>query len=275
MWAWGLNAYGELGDGTTTDRHAPEQVPGLSGITQVDAGNTSLAVRSDGTLFDWGKGFLGDGTDSRSVTVPQPVPGLDGITQVAGVGGPTGVGHTLALRSDGTVWSWGDNADGEVGDGTVNVRLSPERLALPAVTRVAVGGQQSAAVLPDGTLLTWGYNLEGGLDIDPGIGSSPVPTPAAGLTWVTQVEFGDYYGLALSTVPAGWTRVPSLTDDTQAQASQALRAAGLFLGAVTTKADLTCDDIGLVLSQRPAAGAYASRNTSVSVTIGKLPPKCS
>jgi beta-lactam-binding protein with PASTA domain len=87
------------------------------------------------------------------------------------------------------------------------------------------------------------------------------------------VAFGDMYGLALSTVPPGYVAVPSVIGDTTAQASQALRAAGLFLRAVTTRIDPTCENIGTVMSQRPVGGSYAGRNTSVSVTIGKLPTR--
>jgi len=274
VWAWGANDYGELGDGTTTSRFTPRQVRGLSGVTQVSAGaDYTVAVRADGTVSEWGlsgNGELDGSANKKAHLTPEQVPGLSGVTQAA-----TDGFHTLALRSDGTVWSWGENSDGELGDGTRAGQASPEQLSLSGVTRVAVGPAESAAVRSDGTLLTWGSNAMGGLDINPCcFVLNPVPTPAAGLTWVTQVAFGYDYGLALSTVPAGMVAVPDVTGETQAQASQALRAAGLFLGGVTTRADLSCDNIGLVLSQRPGAGAYASRGTSVSITIGKLPPKC-
>jgi alpha-tubulin suppressor-like RCC1 family protein len=274
VWAWGLNANGQLGDGTKTDHLTPEQVPGLSGITQVAAdAYESFAVRSDGTVLDWGYGYLGDGTGIRSVTGPQPVPGLGGVRQVAS--GEWNAGHTLALRFDGTVMAWGENESGEVGDGTTSARLSPVQLPLSSVTQVAADQTESAAVRSDGTLLTWGEGTYGELGRVPAVAVSPVPLPADGLTWVTQVALGDDYTLAVSTAPAGYVPVPNVVGDTQAQASQALSAAGLFLGAVTTRADLTCDSIGLVLSQGQAAGSYVSHGTPVSVTIGKLPPKCS
>jgi serine/threonine-protein kinase len=81
------------------------------------------------------------------------------------------------------------------------------------------------------------------------------------------------YGLALSTLPAGLVPVPSVTGDTQAQASQDLQAAGLALGTVGSALDPTCDNIGTVMSQRPAAGSYAPRGTRVSITIGKFNPR--
>jgi alpha-tubulin suppressor-like RCC1 family protein len=275
VWAWGSNLYGELGDGTTTDRHAPRQVRGLSGITQVSAGlYYTVAVRSDGTVWAWGLNGNGELNGSANKTVhptAEQVPGLSGITQVA-----TDGFHTLALRSDGTVWSWGTNDHGEVGDGTTATRFSPVPLSLSGVTQIAVGGgSASAAVRSDGTLLTWGDNARGGLDISTccHLSLNPVPTPAAGLTFVSQVAFGDEYGLALSTLPAGLVPVPSVIGDTQAQASQDLQAAGLALGTVGSALDPTCDNIGTVLSQRPAAGGYAPRGTHVSITIGKPNPR--
>jgi alpha-tubulin suppressor-like RCC1 family protein len=269
VWAWGQNGGGGLGDGTTTDHLTPERVPGLTGITQVFASGVSFAVRSDGTVLDWGFGFLGDGMQARSLATPTAVPGLTGITQVASDGG-----HTLALRSDGTVWAWGFNADGEVGDGTTNLRLSPEPLALSGITRVAAGEQTSAAIRSDGMVLTWGEDPKGGLDTSTCcLEANPTPAPAVGLTSVSQVAFGEQYGLALSVIPPGYVKVPSVIGDTQAEASQDLQAAGLALGTVGSALDPTCDNIGTVFLQRPAAGTYAARGTRVSITIGKYNPR--
>ena len=182
--------------------------------------------------------------------------------------------HTLALRSDDTVWSWGTNDHGEVGDGTTNTRLSPEQLSLSAVTQIAAGSETSAAIRSDGTLLTWGDDLKGGLDISTCcLSINPTPTPAIGLTWVSQVAFGEGYGLALSTIQSGLVAVPSVIGDTQAQASQDLRAVGLALGTVGSALDPTCGNIGTVMSQRPGAGNYALRGTHVSITIGKFNPR--
>jgi alpha-tubulin suppressor-like RCC1 family protein len=273
VWAWGSNLYGELGDGTTTDRLTPKQVRGLSGITQVSAGlYYTLAVRSDGTVWAWGLNGNGelDGSANKTVHLsPEQVPGLSGITQVA-----TDGFHALALRSDGTVWSWGTNDHGEVGDGTTKARLSPEPLSLSAVTQIAVGSEMSAAIRSDGTLLTWGDDNTGGLDLSTVRWSvNPTPSPAIGLTWVSQVAFGEGYGLALSTIPSGLVAVPSVIGDTQAQASQDLQAAGLALGTVGSALDPTCDNIGTVMSQRPGAGSYALHGTHVSITIGKFNPR--
>jgi hypothetical protein len=274
VWAVGHNTDGQLGNGSTADDFSPAPVPGLTGITQVSAGAYyTVAVRSDGTVRAWGlngNGELDGSANKTAHPAPEQVPGLSGITQVA-----TDGFHTLALRPDGTVWSWGTNDHGEVGDGTTATRFSPVPLSLAAVTQIAAGSATSAAIRSDGTLLTWGDDNSGGLGTSAccRLSVNPVPAPAAGLTFVSQIAFGEMYGLALSTLPAGLVPVPSVIGDTQARASQDLQAAGLALGTAGSALDPTCNNIGTVLSQRPAAGSYAPRGTHVSITIGKPSPR--
>ena len=107
VWAWGFNTYGELGDGTTTNRFSPVQVSGLTDVVAVAAGlSHGLALKSDGTVWAWGpnsNGQLGDGTTTNRSS-PVRVSGLTGVVAVAG-----GQYHSLALKYDGTVVAWGLN----------------------------------------------------------------------------------------------------------------------------------------------------------------------
>lgn len=174
VWAWGGNGEGNLGDGTTVSHLVPEQVPGLAGIAQVAADTASFAVSDGGTLFSWGSntfGMLGTGTSAQYTVSPAPVPGLTGVTQVA----TDGV-STLALREDGSVYSWGNNLCGELGDGTTTARSTPELIDQGPITQVAVGetflfSGFSAAIEPNGTLLTWGCNGDG--QLGQGVGAAP------------------------------------------------------------------------------------------------------
>ncbi len=119
LWAWGSNAYGQLGDGTRTDRLSPIQV--LTGVTAMAGGGyQTLALKTDGILWAWGGndyGQLGDGTTMDRVS---PVQVLTGVAAVAGGGT-----HTLARKTDGSLWAWGDNRYGQLGDGTTADRLTP------------------------------------------------------------------------------------------------------------------------------------------------------
>jgi alpha-tubulin suppressor-like RCC1 family protein len=200
VWAWGANVYGQLGDGTTTDRSSPVQVSSLSGIVAVDAGAIhSIALKGDGTVWVWGAnahGQLGNGTTSWAATsTPQQVSGLSDVTAIA-----AGRYHNLAVKSDGTVWAWGYNGTGQVGDGTTTTpRTSAAQVgSLTGVVAVAGGYSHSLALKSDGTVWAWGDNQGGQL----GNGSttaSTTPVPCGALTGVSRIRAGDGHSLALKT----------------------------------------------------------------------------
>jgi hypothetical protein len=271
--AWGGNVDGQLGDGTTTQRRTPVQVPGLTGIVQVSATGPSFAVRNDGAVFAWGSaafGALGLGATPNLAT-PTRIPGLSGITHLV-----SGNDHVFAQASSGTIYAWGDNDDGQLGDGTTTSRSTPGVLSLGGVTTIVAGPGASAAIRSDGTLLTWGNNSEGELGNGTCcIASNPVPAQVTSLASVSQVAVGTMWMLAVGTQasppPPRFAVVPDLSGDTRAQASQALQAAGLVLGSVSTVIDNTCNHRGTVMRQTPAAGAQVSFGSAVSITIGGPP----
>src|SRR5229473_2963970 len=117
-WAWGGNDNGQLGDGGTTipwGRPTPIWVQNLRGAIAVAGGDHhSLAVKNDGTVWAWGSnhyGELGNGSIQLVSAVPVQVQNLSGVTAVA-----AGDAYGLALKNDGTVWAWGLNEWGELGD---------------------------------------------------------------------------------------------------------------------------------------------------------------
>lgn len=163
--AWGRNGEGQLGDGTTDDAHQPVAVQGLSGVVDLAAGvRHSLAVLGDGRVVAWGNnrfGQLGNGTTDDSAT-PGFVSGLTGIAAVT-----ASASTSYALGADGTVWAWGSNVDGSLGNGDCCTDANGDFLfeatpiAIPGLSGVAqiVGSDRgAAAVLNDGTVLTWGLS---------------------------------------------------------------------------------------------------------------------
>lgn len=128
--AVGANNSGQLGDGTTTERRSPVLVSGLAGVTSVTADEfTSGARRADGTVVLWGSngsGQLGDGTSTFRRTPAAPLVLPSGMTLLA-----NGAAQTLAVSSDGIVFTWGANAFGQLGDGTPTPRSVPDAISGP------------------------------------------------------------------------------------------------------------------------------------------------
>jgi alpha-tubulin suppressor-like RCC1 family protein len=207
LWAWGSNNNGQLGFGNVfTNISSPVQVGSLTNWTQVSGGdNHSLAVKTDGTLWSWGRnnnGQLGDGTrNNRSSPVQIGV--LTNWSQVSG-GGTFGGGHSLAIKTDGTLWSWGRNTNGQLGLGNINHRSSPVQVgSLTNWTQVSGGDNHSLAVKTDGTLWAWGSNFSGELgDGTRNNRSSPVQIGV--LTNWSQVSGGSRHSLAVKTDGTLW-----------------------------------------------------------------------
>ena len=151
-WAWGNNGYGNIGDGTTTNRATPVAVIMPAGVTfsiVAVGAHHSLALTSapvspppPAIPYAWGSNFngqLGNGTTTDSST-PVQVLGLTGLTGIAG-----GQGHSLAVKTDGTVWTWGSNFNGQLGNGTTTDSSTPVQvLGLTGITGITgiAGGPQ-------------------------------------------------------------------------------------------------------------------------------------
>ena len=133
VWAWGSNDYGQLGDGTTTDITTSVQVSGLSSVTAVAAGdNHTIALKPDGRVWACGSndyGQLGDGTNTNSTTTVQ-VSSFTVYTSSTGTPSIAAGGeHTIALKSDGTVWGCGSNDEGQLVNGTNTNRRTPVQVS--------------------------------------------------------------------------------------------------------------------------------------------------
>jgi alpha-tubulin suppressor-like RCC1 family protein len=186
---WGLNDFGQLGDGTTENRLAPTAVVDLNDAVQIEAGaEHTCARRRDGTVVCWGRGFhgqLGNGTSYGPDTVcssfltclifsrPTPVAGLADAVDIA-----AGYRHTCAVRGDGHVFCWGTNLYGAIGDGTCSIPFGPEFGPQPACSEtlprrssptevmgltdaveVTAGSAHNCARRASGEVLCWGANF--------------------------------------------------------------------------------------------------------------------
>jgi len=199
VWGWGYNADGELGNGTTIAAVAPTQVPGLTGVVAVSAGSFhSLALKADGTVWAWGYNGDGEvGTGSAAVitvTSPAQVVGLASVVAISG-----GRFHSLAVKSDGTVWSWGYNSDGQLGNGVTTTIPTPTPVKVAGLTGVisaAAGGFHSLALKSDGTVWAWGDNVLGQLG-DNSTTSRLAPVQVKGITGVGSIAAGGFHSLAL------------------------------------------------------------------------------
>lgn len=139
VWAWGDNSYGKLGDNTLSNRGEPVQAHNLTDVVAIAAGfDHSLALKSDETAWAWGRNWEGQLGDNTQVTMrrePVQVHNLTGAVAIA-----AGRHHSLALKSNGTVWAWGWNDRGQLGDNTTTDRHEPVQVHnLTGVVAIAAG----------------------------------------------------------------------------------------------------------------------------------------
>jgi alpha-tubulin suppressor-like RCC1 family protein len=162
---WGWNFYGQLGDGTTTDRLTQIDVSGLSsGVVAISAGiYHTCALTSSGGVKCWGQndyGQLGDGTITNNST---PVPVSELSTGVVAIS--TGLGHTCALTSSAGVKCWGHNYYGQLGDGTTTDRLTQIDVSglSNGMVAISAGLEHTCALTSSGSVMCWGWNFHGQL----------------------------------------------------------------------------------------------------------------
>lgn len=226
LWTMGHSGRGQLGNGSTGQSVVPVKV--LDQVASVTCGRyETAAIKTDGSLWTWGLtqnrslsespgNFLNESTGSMNQTLPYKV--MENVAAVS-----CGWWHTAAIKTDGSLWTWGRNSEGQLGNGIIgdqpsdhswtdsfagrpNTNPAPETVfhVMDNVVAVACGETHTAALKSDGTLWTWGSNYGGTL------GSSAVPmdeyhpTPTQVLDQVAAVSCGDYFTAAIRTDGSLW-----------------------------------------------------------------------
>lgn len=214
VWAWGYGKSGQLGRGAVGTSGTPAKVPGLTTITQVAAGgDNTYALKADGTVWAWGDnsyGQIGNSKAGKAQASPLQVTGLSDVVRI-GAGGVM----AFAVTADGTVWGWGDDNTGQLGDGGACGKVCghPVKVGSIGTGVMALGGYvHGLAALDDGSVRAWGSNTSGQL----GDGTTtvrPTPVTVTGLSGVTtaggssvRVQYAyDGDGLRVSTTSGGTT----------------------------------------------------------------------
>lgn len=197
VWSFGLNQFGQVGDGTTSIRPYAVKVKGLGDVKSISAGGmNSAAIKNDGTVWTWGSNFdgeLGDGTKTERHTPVQ----VKGITNVVSVS--SGSSHMLALKDDGTVWAWESNQSGKLGNTDVQSHsVTPVQVpGLSDIIAVSAGGFHSLALKSDGTVWSFGSNDSWQLGIT-GAYFSYTPVQVPGLSNIKSISAGWYFSTALT-----------------------------------------------------------------------------
>jgi alpha-tubulin suppressor-like RCC1 family protein len=215
LWIWGWNGYGQLGinvSGFFSSSHRCTPVTTFAGGSnwkQVAYGGTyvTAAIKTDGTLWNWGQNSWGGlGINSSGNVICTPVTTFAGGTNWKSVG--CSEVNVAAIKTDGTLWTWGFNYYGNIGDNTITARRITPVTTFAGGTnwkQVAGGYAHFAAIKTDGTLWVWGYNNNGQLGInDTTNRCTPVTTFAGGTNW-KQVSAARFHTEAIKTDGTLWT----------------------------------------------------------------------
>lgn len=201
VWAWGDNSQGQLGYAEGGGRTEPGSVHGLSNIISVAAaGLHNLALDGNGRVWTWGdnvSGQLGDGTTFASAK-PNIVPNLNDVVFIDC--GGFEYDFSLALKSDGTVWAWGANHLGQLGDGSTSNRMTPVQVkSLTDVVSISAGDAGCLALKSDGTVWAWGWTDHEPMDQKKHL----TPIQVTGLREIRSISSGSH-SLALKADGTLW-----------------------------------------------------------------------
>jgi len=285
LWSWGNNSFGQIGDNTTTNRITP--VTTLLGGTNwksiVGGRFHTVALKTDGTLWSWGNNSQGQLGINNTTVKSTPVTTLLGGTNWKSIATGTG-SHTVALKTDGSLWTWGYNISGQLGVNDNTQRNTPVTTLLGGTNWKSIAGGRfhTVALKTDGTLWSWGDNSFGQLAVnDTTSRSTPVTTLLGGTNWKS-IATGGYRVIALKTDGSLWSWGRNfegqIGDNTTTHRSTPVTTllggtnwksiAGGYAHTVALKSDGSLWSWGSNVSGQLAVNDTTSRSTPVTTLLG-------
>jgi alpha-tubulin suppressor-like RCC1 family protein len=238
LYTWGDNTYGQLGDGSSASRSSPVQLSG--GWKKVEGCNTSvLGIKYDGTMWSWGRDLFGVLGLDVLPRYTSPNAGLG--TSWLNISGSLMGKHTLAVKQNNTLYSFGDNNSGQLGlnyQGDNPYQSSPTQILGATWTIASAGTNSSYALKSDGTLYAWGRNNNGQLgDITTIDTSSPVQIP--GTSWANVSAGGDNFAFSIKTNGTLWSWGKN-NGGQLGQSDTVDKSSPVQVGSLSTWADISC-----------------------------------
>jgi len=213
LWAWGWNGHGQLGDGTggggNSDKSGDKNIPTRIG-TETNWASVSacdrhtMAIKTDGSLWAWGenRGNFGNGSTYEAVQDSNIPVQIGAETNWASVS--AGSSHTMAIKTDGSLWAWGFNDDGQLGDGTEEYKYIPTLIGTEIDwASVSAGSYHTMAIKTDGSLWAWGFNGSGQLGDGTIVGKN-IPTRIGIETNWASVSASSWYTMAIKQDGSLW-----------------------------------------------------------------------
>jgi alpha-tubulin suppressor-like RCC1 family protein len=194
LWSWGYGGSGALGQGGTIDRSSPVQVGALTNWSKLGIlNNTTFSIKTNGTLWSWGGNSVGQLAQNLgySTSLFSPVQ-VGALTTWSTIGvAPNGYGQ-LSIKTDGTLWAWGQNSNGQLGTNNTIYRSSPVQVGLLTTWSIlALGTSSCGAIKTDGSMWAWGSNSGGELGQNNTINRSSPVQVGTSTYWTNAYSFGD------------------------------------------------------------------------------------
>ena len=214
LWAWGPNTNGQLGQNNRTTRSSPKQIPGTTWSSIHSAGYAMIATKTDGTLWMWGENQQGQLAQNNTTKYSSPVqiPGTTWSNNVDSISSTYTTGGVAAIKTDGSLWTWGGGGQGRQGRNDTSDSSSPRQVGSDTTWSKIAGGKNGFhAIKTDGTAWSWGDNEAGQLGLsDKTYRSSPTQI-GSGTNW-SRVATYDYWGVMTKSDGTAWA-MGNMTND--------------------------------------------------------------